>query len=230
MGIHVLVVEDDEGIASNIRKALEFKGFQVAHAPSGEDAFFLVTSQHFDLLVLDLGLPGRGGLEVLTALRRRDDEIPVLVLSAKGAVEDRVLGLQAGADDYMTKPFSMDELEARLRGLLRRGRPEVMLRLSVGELSLDVALRQVHRNNDVVELTVIEFDLLELMMRRAHSIVSRETLAREIWKETQRATPLDNVIDVHIGRLRKKIDLNYAYPLIHTIRGVGFVLSDKMPG
>ena len=229
MGIHVLVVEDDERIGASIEQALKAAGYDATHVLTGEEAFFLATTQRFDLLVLDLGLPGRDGLEVLQALRARDKALPVLILSSRSEVPDRVIGLQAGADDYLGKPFSMVELEARLQALLRRGRSELVLRLSVHDLFMDVALRHVTRSGRSVELTVLEFDLLELLLRRAHSVVSRDTLSREIWKEVNRATPLDNVIDVHIGRLRKKIDAHDAKPLIHTVRGVGFVLSDRSP-
>ncbi len=229
MGIQVLLVEDDETISTCVHRALESACYDVSHARTGEEAFFMATSQHFDMLILDLGLPGRDGLQVLEALRKRERELPVLILSARSEVEDRVAGLQAGADDYLTKPFSMVELEARLQALLRRGRSEVVLRLAVHDLSMDIAQRQVTRALKPVELTTLEFDLLELLMRRAHGVVSRDTLAREVWKEVKRATPMDNVIDVHIGRLRRKIDLPDMRPLIHTVRGVGFLLSEKPP-
>ncbi|MBA2723887.1 MAG: response regulator transcription factor, partial [Methylibium sp.] len=213
MGIQVLLVEDDETISGCVHRALESACYEVSHARTGEEAFFMATAQHFDVLILDLGLPGRDGLQVLDALRKRENELPVLILSARSEVEDRVAGLQAGADDYLTKPFSMVELEARLHALLRRGRAEVVLRLAVHDLAMDIALRNVTRASKPVELTTLEFDLLELLMRRAHGVVSRDTLAREVWKEVKRATPMDNVIDVHIGRLRKKIDQPGTRPL-----------------
>lgn len=227
VAIHALVVEDDERIGGSIAQALLSAGYEALHVLTGEEAFFRATTQRFDVLVLDLGLPGRDGLEVLAALRARDKDLPILILSSRCEVEDRVAGLQAGADDYLSKPFSMVELEARLQALLRRGRPDAVLRLTVADLFLDVALRQVTRATVGIDLTQLEFDFLELLLRRAHNVVSRETLAREIWKEVSRATPLDNVIDVHIGRLRKKIDLPGYKPLIHTVRGVGFLLSDR---
>lgn len=229
MGIQVLLVEDDETISGCVHRALESACYEVSHARTGEEAFFMATAQHFDVLILDLGLPGRDGLQVLDALRKRENELPVLILSARSEVEDRVAGLQAGADDYLTKPFSMVELEARVHALLRRGRAEVVLRLAVHDLAMDIALRTVTRASKPVELTTLEFDLLELLMRRAHGVVSRDTLAREVWKEVKRATPMDNVIDVHIGRLRRKIDQPGTRPLIHTVRGVGFLLSEKPP-
>ena len=227
MAIEVLLVEDDARIAASIAKALRAKGYGVTLAARGEEAFFVATQQRFDLLVLDLSLPGRDGLAVLEALRKHDKDLAVLILSARAEVSDRVRGLQCGADDYLTKPFSMVELEARLEALLRRGRPEMVLRLAVGDLFMDVALRRVSRGTQPIELTQLEFDLLQLLMRRARSVVSRDTLTREIWKDVPRVTPMDNVMDVHIGRLRRKIDLPGLRPLIHTVRGVGFMLSEQ---
>lgn len=227
MGVDVLVVEDDERIGASVEQVLSAAGYGVTRVRTGEDAFFLATTQRFDLMVLDLGLPGRDGLEVLDALRARDRELPVLILSARAGIPDRVLGLQRGADDYLSKPFSLAELEARLQVLLRRGRPDLALRISVHDLTLDIALRTVTRAGRPIELTGLELDLLALLMRRAHSAVSRESIASEIWKEVNRATPLDNVIDVHIGRIRRKVDLPGQRTLIHTVRGLGFMLTEK---
>jgi two-component system, OmpR family, copper resistance phosphate regulon response regulator CusR len=227
MSAKVLVTEDDERIGSSVKEALTAAGYSVVLARSGEEAWSAATAERFDLLVLDIGLPGRSGLTVLSALREHDKDLPVLILSSRSEVQDRVLGLQTGADDYLTKPFSMAELEARLQALLRRGRPEPALRLMVADLLMDVPLRQATRGGQPVELTALEFELLELLMRRAHSVVPRETIGRSIWKDVSRVTPLDNVIDVHVGRLRKKIDGPGHAPLIRTVRGVGFMLSDR---
>lgn len=229
MGIRILIAEDDERIGASVQQVLTAVGYDVVCVRSGEDAFFAATTERFDVLVLDIGLPGRDGLAVLHALRGCVKDLPVLILSARSDVQDRVLGLQAGADDYLTKPFSLAELEARVQALLRRGRQELAMRLVVGDLVMDVPSRKVARASRPIDLTVLEFDLSALLMRRARSVVSRETIAREIWKEVNRVTPLDNVIDVHIGRLRRKVDTSPHPPLIHTVRGVGFMLSDREP-
>jgi DNA-binding response OmpR family regulator len=227
MSIQVLVVDDDATISRSVSDKLTGAGYAVSVACSGEEAFFMASSQSFDVMVLDLGLPGRDGREVLSALRRNGKALPVLILSAQSEIETRVDALRTGADDFLTKPFSMLELEARLQALLRRGRPERDLRLVVHDLTLDIALRRVERGNHLIELTGLEFDILELLMRHANQVVSRDMLARAVWKEVQRVTPIDNLIDVHIGRLRKKVDVAGLRPLIHTKRGVGFTLSDK---
>ena len=229
MGIQIIVVEDDEKIGESLEHALKLAGHQVVRARNGEDAFFLATTQRFDVMILDLGLPGRDGITVLNALRGLNKDMGILVLSARCSVDDRVSALRSGADDYLTKPFSMAELDARLEALVRRGRMDPAMRLTLADLSMDIPSRRVTRGDTVLDLTAREFDLLETMLRRARTVVSRDTLAREIWKEVNRATPLDNVIDVHLGRLRKKIDLPGMPRLIHTVRGVGFLLSDKEP-
>ena len=159
-------------------------------------------------------------------MRQRDRHLPVLVLTARDAVEDRVLGLDSGADDYLVKPFAFPELLARVRALVRRGRPDQVLRLKAGDLEMDLLTRRVTRGAKVLELTAREFELLEYLMRHHGKPVSREMLAREVWKEPSRATPLDNVIDVHIARLRRKVDQEAPTNLIHTLRGIGFVLRE----
>ncbi|TMB55278.1 MAG: response regulator transcription factor, partial [Deltaproteobacteria bacterium] len=196
---------------------------------TGEDGFFRVNAETFDLIVLDLMLPGRDGIEILSTLRRRGLGTPVLILTARDTVGDRVLGLDSGADDYLVKPFAFPELLARVRALLRRGRPDQVLRLKAADLELDLISRRVTRGNKPIELTSREFDLLEYLVRHHQRLVSREMLARDVWKEPSRATPLDNVIDVHIARLRKKVDQDAPTKLIHTVRGVGFVLREGEP-
>ena len=224
--MHILVVEDEEKVAGAIREGLAAESYQVTIAKTGEDGFFLASSQTFDLIVLDLMLPGRDGLDILARLRERDLQIPVLILTAKDAVEDRVLGLDTGADDYLVKPFAFPELLARIRALLRRGRTDQVLKLALGDLAMDLVTRKVNRGHHLLDLTPKEFDLLEYLLRHQKHIVSREMLARDVWQETTRATPLDNVIDVHIARLRKKVDDPFEKKLIRTVRGVGFVLTE----
>lgn len=225
----VLVVEDEPKVARALREGLEGEGCVVATAATGEEAFFLASSEPFDLLILDRMLPGREGLEVLRALRQKGLLTPVLVLTARDAVEDRVEGLDSGADDYMVKPFAFTELLARVRALVRRGRGDQVLRLTVADLVLDVASRRVERGGEEIPLTTREFELLEYLVRHRGAIVSREMLARDVWEEPQRGTPLDNVIDVHLTRLRRKIDQGRAIRLLHTVRGVGFLVREGEP-
>ena len=227
--MRVLVVEDEQKVANALREGLEGERFEVIVERTGEGAFFRVNTESFDVILLDLTLPGRDGLEILQALRQRGLKTPVLVLTARDSLQDRVTGLDAGADDYLVKPFAFAELLARIRALVRRGRVAETPRLSVGDLEMDLVTRKVIRNSQPVELTVREFELLEYLLRYHGQVVSRETLARDVWKETARTTPLDNVIDVHIARLRRKVDLDQAVKLIHTVRGVGFMLREGEP-
>src|SRR5689334_10544017 len=171
-------------------------------------------------------LPGRSGFEILQALRQRHIHTPVLILTARDGIDDRVRGLDLGADDYLVKPFAVPELLARVRALLRRGRPSDVLRLKAADLELDLVARRAARGERALDLTVREFELLEYLLRHQGHLVSREMLAHDVWKEPRRATPLDNVIDVQMTRLRKKVDVPGASRLIHTVRGVGFVLRE----
>jgi DNA-binding response OmpR family regulator len=227
--MRVLVVEDEMKVANALREGLEGEKFDVVVERTGEGAFFRVNTESFDVILLDLTLPGRDGLEILHALRQRGVKTPVLVLTARDSLQDRVTGLDAGADDYLVKPFAFAELLARIRALVRRGRVAETPRLSVGDLEMDLVTRKVTRSGLLVELTVREFELLEYLLRYHGQVVSRETLARDVWKETARTTPLDNVIDVHIARLRRKVDLDQPVRLIHTVRGVGFMLREGEP-
>jgi DNA-binding response OmpR family regulator len=225
----VLLVEDERKLAHVVGSALEAEHYDVVVAATGEDGFYRASAELFDLVVLDLMLPGRSGLEILQTLRQRHIETPVLILTARDGVDDRVLGLDLGADDYLVKPFALPELMARIRALLRRGRPTDVLRLKAADLELDLVARQVLRGDRSIELTGREFELLEYLMRHQGHLVSREMLARDVWKEPRRATPLDNVIDVQMARLRRKVDVDGAARLIHTVRGVGFVLREGEP-
>ena len=227
--MRILVVEDESKVADALKAGLEGEHYDVVVSRTGEDAFFQASTSIFDIIVLDWMLPGRDGIEVLRAVRNLQIRIPVLVLTARDAVEDRVIGLDSGADDYMVKPFAFPELLARIRTLLRRGRPEEILRLKIADLEMDLIARKTVRGNRVLDLTPREFELLEYLLRHQNHLVSREMLARDVWKEPSRGTPLDNVIDVHIARLRKKIDQESDLKLIHTIRGVGFTLREGEP-
>ena len=238
----VLVVEDELKVADALREGLEGERFEVVIERTGEDAFFRINTETFDVVLLDLMLPGRDGLQILSALRKRGTDTRVMVLTARDSLEDRVTGLDSGADDYLVKPFAFVELLARIRALLRRptgaGRPESIdgrsrpvdtLRFTLGDLELDVVSRKVSRAGHPVDLTTREFELLAYLLRYEDQVVSRETLGRDVWGETARSTTLDNVIDVHIARLRRKIDADHPVKLIHTVRGVGFVTREGEP-
>jgi len=225
--LRILIVEDEAKVARALEEGLKREEYDVVVARTGEEGFYLVSAEQFDLVILDLMLPGRDGLQVLSTLRKRGLVTPVLILTARDAIEDRVQGLDSGADDYLVKPFAFPELSARIRALLRRGRAEQPVRLKLADLEMDLVARKVKRGGKDVEFTVREFELLEYLLRHKEQVVSREMLAREVWKETSRVTPLDNVIDVHIARLRRKIDERFDRKLIHTIRGVGFVLREE---
>jgi two-component system copper resistance phosphate regulon response regulator CusR len=227
--MRILVVEDDRKIAKALVEGLEGNSYSVAVAHTGEDGFFRANSEPFDLIILDVMLPGRNGIEVLSAIRRQGPKIPVLLLTARDAIEDRVLGLDAGADDYLVKPFAFPELLARMRALLRRGTVEPPVVFKCQDLQMDVVSRSVRRGAQPVELTPKEFELLEYLLRHQGQVVSREMLARDVWKETMRHTSLDNVIDVHMRRLRHKVDEDFPAKLLHTVRGVGFVLKGERP-
>ena len=227
--MRILVVEDERKISDILVSAFETEHYEVIVAPTGEDGFFRANAEAFDLVVLDLMLPGRSGLEILQALRRRHVDTPVLILTARDGVDDRVRGLDLGADDYLVKPFALPELLARVRALIRRGRPNEAVRLKAADLEIDLVARRAKRGERSLDLTPREFELLEYLLRHQGHLVSREMLAREVWKEPRRATPIDNVIDVQMTRLRKKVDSPGAPRLIHTIRGVGFVLREGEP-
>lgn len=224
--MRLLIIEDDEKTIRALQSGLTQEGFSVATARTGEEGIRLLDAEKFDLLVLDWMLPGRSGIEILTTLRGRGARTPVLLLTARDSVDDRVLGLESGADDYLVKPFAFAELVARIRTLLRRAGPVEPLKKAFADLTVDLEGRRVSRAGKAVELTPREFDLLAYLLRQPDQVVTREMLARDVWKEANRITPLDNVIDVHVAHLRRKIDGGQATRLIHTVRGVGFVLRE----
>ncbi len=225
--MRILVVEDEKKVAKALRDGLEAEHYEVQVARTGEEGFFLVSHESFDLVVLDLMLPQRDGLEILTTLRKCGLQTPVLILTARDTVDDRVHGLDSGADDYLVKPFAFPELLARIRSLLRRGRQDQILKLQADDLTMDLVTRKVVRAGQPLELTLKEFEMLEYLLRHAGHVVSREMLARDLWRVTARATPLDNVIDVTVARLRRKIDDPFETKLLHTVRGVGFALRSE---
>lgn len=224
--MRILVIEDEPKVARALEQGLQGEHYDVVVARRGEEGFFRLVAEAFDLILLDLMLPGRDGLEVLQTVRRRGIQTPVLILTARDAVEDRVLGLDSGADDYLVKPFAFPELLARIRAIFRRGRPEQVLRLKASDLEMDLLTRTVTRAGETLDLTAREYELLEYFMRHHQQVVSREMLARDVWKEAGRAAVLDNLIDVYVARLRKKVDQGRRAGLIHTVRGVGFTLRE----
>ncbi len=228
--MRVLVVEDERKVADALREGLEAERYDVVVEHTGEGAYFRLTREAFDVILLDLTLPARGGLEILSAIREQSVRTPALVLTARDTVQDRIAGLDAGADDYLVKPFAFAELLARIRAIVRRGHVNsTTSRMTVGALSVDAHTRSVTRDGQPIELTTMEFELIALLMRHEGQVVSRETLTRDVWKEPARTTPLDNVIDVHMARLRRKVDIDESAKLIHTIRGVGFMLRSGEP-
>jgi two-component system, OmpR family, copper resistance phosphate regulon response regulator CusR len=225
--VRILVIEDEQKLGKALQDGLQAEDYGVALAYTGEEGFYLIETEPFDLVILDVMIPGRSGFEILTTMRRHGFKTPVLMLTARDAIEDRVRGLDAGADDYLIKPFAFPELLARIRVLSRRGISEISPRLQVGNLEVDIIGRSVTRGGQVLDLTAREFELLEYLVRHRGHVVSREMLTRDVWKEAGRHTPLDNVIDVQVARLRRKVDDQFDLKLVHTVRGVGFVVREE---
>ena len=225
--VRILVVEDEPKLAEAVKQGLEANDHAVVVAHTGEEGFFLATTQSFDLWIFDIMLPGRDGIEIMDSLRRLGKRTPIMLLTSKDSLEDRVHGLDSGADDYLTKPFALSELQAHVRALGRRGAAveESILRLE--DLELDRVRHTAARAGRPLDLTAREFEILEYMMLQGDRVVSREMLTREVWKESLRYTPIDNVIDVQIARLRRKVDDPYPRKLLRTVRGVGFVLRPE---
>jgi DNA-binding response OmpR family regulator len=227
--MRILIVEDEVKVAKALKQGFEDERYEAAAAFTGEDAFFRISTERFDVILLDIMLPGRNGFEILASIRKQGIATPVLLLTARDSVRDRVAGLDAGADDYVVKPFAFDELLARVRALGRRSGAAHAVRFSIANLDVDLLTRRVKRGGQTIDLTAREFDVLEYLIRHQQEVVTRDTIAREIWKEVAPGCPLNNVIDVHIARLRRKVDDAPHCKLIHTVRGVGFILSEKEP-
>ncbi len=220
----VLVIEDERKILRSLERGLQAEGYEVATASTGEDGYRLATTQPFDCLILDLLLPGRSGLEILADLKRHGFKAPVLILTARDAVQDRVVGLDAGAEDYLVKPFAFAELLARLRVLLRRERGERETVLRADDLEVDLVERRARRGGVELALTQREFDVLVYLLRHKNAVVTRAMLGRDVWREPDHA--LTNVIDVYINLLRRKVERPDRPPLIHTLRGLGYSLRE----
>jgi len=220
----VLVVDDDEQLLDVLRQALTLAGYEVDMADNGPEGLELASRGPYDVLVIDVMLPGMDGLEVLQRLRRQAVDTPVLILSGRDGVDDRVAGLSIGADDYVVKPFALAELLARVHSLRRRARSsQAGARLQIADLTLDLITRRVLRGREVIDLRPIEFLMLECLMRRSGEVVSRKELVQHVWGHSSPSST--NVVEVHICRLRDKIERPGQEPLIHTVRGSGYVLK-----
>jgi two-component system OmpR family response regulator len=221
--MHILLVEDELKMARALRRGLEQEGHSVDSATDGDDALSRGVEFEYDAIVLDVMLPGRDGFSICRELRARDRWAPVLMLTARDAVEDRIRGLDAGADDYLVKPFAFGELLARLRALVRRGVAERPAVLTVGDVELDPAAHTVTRGGSLVDLSVREFSLLEFLMRHAGEVVSRTRILEQVWDVNYDS--FSNVVDVYVGYLRRKLEQPFGRPFIRTVRGVGYVVE-----
>jgi two-component system response regulator MprA len=223
---YILVVDDDARIAASLRRALLYEGYEVATAADGPAALASARARPPDLVVLDIMLPGLDGMEVCRRLRR-EDNVPILMLTALDATADRVQGLDTGADDYLTKPFAYEELLARVRALLRRRDPKTVQTLRCADLTLEPETREVRRGDRALTLTALEFDLLHHFLRHPRQVLSRERLLDAVWGDEVAVTP--NAVDVYVGYLRQKLEANGEPRLLQTVRGVGYVLRAPDP-
>ncbi len=223
--MHILVVEDEKKVASFIKRGLEAANYSVDVEHDGEMGLSRLLKTDYDLVILDVMLPRVDGLSLMKEIRQRLIEVPVLLLTARVTVADRVMGLDLGADDYLTKPFAFEELLARVRALLRRGAAAVPAVLAIADLRLDPATREVTRSNQRIDLTPKEYALLEFLLRRRDQVLSRAVIAQHVWGVNY--DTFTNVIDVYVNYLRNKIDDGFEPKLIHTVRGVGYVLKEE---
>ena len=221
--MRILIVEDEKKVAAFIKKGLEEETYAVDIAMDGEEGLHLGEQNQYDLIILDLMLPKINGLEILSILRSKKIETPILLLTAKDSVDDKVEGLNQGADDYLTKPFAFSELLSRIRVLLRRGKAETKTTLEIADLTLNLVSHKVNRGNEEIELTGKEYSLLEYFMRNQEKVLTRTMIAEHVWDYN--FDTFTNVIDVYVNHLRKKIDKNFSTKLLHTLRGVGYVMK-----
>ena len=228
LGMKVLLVEDDRKILSFVKKGLKEQGFLVDACDNGDEGYDLATGQVYDVLVLDIMLPGRDGLSILRGLREEKITTPVIILTARSALQERVEGLNLGADDYLSKPFYMEELLARIHAVTRRATGDQMSLMQIGHLIVNLITREVRLGKEKVELTVREFSLLELLMRSPGRVFTRTQILEHVWGYD--FDPQTNVVDVYIRRLRSKVELNPDVPLIETVRGVGYRMIKQGEG
>ena len=224
--MYLLLIEDDLEAAEYLAKGLRENGYEIDHSADGRDGLEKASTGRYEVIIADRQLPFVDGLQIIAALREKEDRTPVLILSALGTVDDRVAGLRAGGDDYLTKPFAFSELLARIEALRRRASisAETTTRLKVGDLEVDLLARRAYRGGHAIDLTTKEFQLLEYLMRRPGQVVTRTMLLENVWN--LHFDPQTNIIDVHMSRLRNAIDKGYPKPLIHTVRGAGYVLKE----
>ncbi|MCD4718450.1 MAG: response regulator transcription factor [Desulfobacula sp.] len=224
--MRILVVEDDLKIAEFIQKGLKSSGFAVDHAVTGTQGFDMAFEEPYDTMVVDIMLPEMDGISLIKKIRGKNNNTPIIILSARDRVDDRVNGLQAGADDYLTKPFAFSEFLARIQALIRRaGNVTDPVSLSYSDLNIDMLKRQVKRNNEIIELQPLEFSLLEYLLRNRERVVSRTMIMEHVWDYN--FDPMTNVVEARICRLRDKIDKDFEPKLIHTVRSAGYVLKIK---
>ena len=222
--MRILIVEDEKKVAAFIKKGLEEETYAVDIAADGEEGLYMGGQNQYDLIILDLMLPKINGLDILSSLRVKKNGVPILLLTAKDSVEDKVKGLNLGADDYLTKPFAFSELLARIRVLLRRGKVESKTTLEIADLTLNLVSHKVRRGDEEIELTGKEYSLLEYFMRNQEKVLTRTMIAEHVWDYN--FDTFTNVIDVYVNHLRKKIDKNFSAKLLHTLRGDGYVMKE----